>query len=324
MPRHAFRNGKHLNAIPETGGEETGFLMEKNDMLARALGNLPFRRNVRAREFTTFRIGGPVTFFAEPKDADELCTMLSAARSCDYPVYTIGNGSNLLVSDSGVEALFIRIGARMAGVGFNGTRLKCGAGALLCTAAKAAVAEGLAGLEWAAGIPGTVGGAVAMNAGAYGGEIKQVLKSVTVVECGRIAKKIVHAGDLGYRSSVYAFPNAVVAGAEFELAADADGEAQRRMEEFNMRRKEKQPLEYPSAGSTFKRPEGHFAGELIEQAGLKGTRIGGAEVSPKHAGFIVNCGGATCADVLNLIDLVRERVYKEFGVLLEPEIKIIK
>ena len=192
-----------------------------------------------------------------------------------------------------------------------------GAGALLCTAAKAAVAEGLAGLEWAAGIPGTVGGAVAMNAGAYGGEIKQVLKSVTVVECGRIAKKIVHAGDLGYRSSVYAFPNAVVAGA-------ADGEARRRMEEINMRRKEKQPLEYPSAGSTFKRPEGHFAGALIEQAGLKGTRIGGAEVSPKHAGFIVNCGGATCADVLNLIDLVRERVYKEFGVLLEPEIKIIK
>lgn len=189
MPRHSFRNGKHLNAIPETGGEETGFLMEKNDMLARALGNLPFRRNVRAREFTTFRIGGPVTFFAEPKDADELCAMLSAARSCDYPVYIIGNGSNLLVSDSGVEALFIRIGARMAGVGFDGTRLKCGAGALLCTAAKAAVAEGLAGLEWAAGIPGTVGGAVAMNAGAYGGEIKQVLKSVTVVECGRITKK---------------------------------------------------------------------------------------------------------------------------------------
>ena len=229
MPRHAFRNGKHLNAIPETGGEETGFLMEKNDMLARALGNLPFRRNVRAREFTTFRIGGPVTFFAEPKDADELCAMLSAARNCDYPVYVIGNGSNLLVSDSGVEALFIRIGARMAGVGFDGTRLKCGAGALLCTAAKAAVAEGLAGLEWAAGIPGTVGGAVAMNAGAYGGEIKQVLKSVTVVECGRIEKKIVHAGDLGYRSSVYAFPNAVVAGAEFELAVDADGEARRRM-----------------------------------------------------------------------------------------------
>ena len=224
-----------MNAIPETGGEETGFLMEKNDMLARALGNLPFRRNVRAREFTTFRIGGPVTFFAEPKDADELCAMLSAARSCNYPAYVIGNGSNLLVSDSGVEALFIRIGARMAGVGFDGTRLKCGAGALLCTAAKAAVAEGLAGLEWAAGIPGTVGGAVAMNAGAYGGEIKQVLKSVTVVECGRIAKKIVHAGDLGYRSSVYAFPNAVVAGAEFELAVDADGEARRRMEEYNMR-----------------------------------------------------------------------------------------
>lgn len=128
-------------------------------------------------------------FFAEPKDADELCAMLSAARNCDYPVYIIGNGSNLLVSDSGVEALFIRIGARMAGVGFDGTRLKCGAGALLCTAAKAAVAEGLSGLEWAAGIPGTVGGAVAMNAGAYGGEIKQVLKSVTVVECGRITKK---------------------------------------------------------------------------------------------------------------------------------------
>lgn len=298
--------------------------MEKNDMLASALGNLPFRRNVPAKEFTTFRIGGPVSFFAEPANADELCQMLAAAEACGYPVYVIGNGSNLLVSDSGAEALFIRIGSRMAELSFDGTRLTCGAGALLCTAARTAAARGLAGLEWAAGIPGTIGGAAAMNAGAYGGEIKQVLKSVTVVECGHIAKKTVHAGDLGYRSSIYAFPNAIVTAAELELSVDVNGEALCKMEEFNARRKEKQPLEYPSAGSAFKRPEGQFAGSLIERAGLKGARIGGAEVSTKHAGFIVNRGGATCEDVLRLIDFVRERVYREFGVRLEPEIKIIK
>ena len=237
----------------------------------------------------------------------------------------IGKGSNMLFSDDGFDGVIIEIGKGLEKIEISDDGVVTAqAGVSLAYMASRLASKGLKGFAFAGGIPGTLGGAVRMNAGAYGGEIKQVLKSVTVVECGRIAKKIVHAGDLGYRSSVYAFPNAVVAGAEFELAVDADGEARRRMEEFNMRRKEKQPLEYPSAGSTFKRPEGHFAGALIEQAGLKGTRIGGAEVSPKHAGFIVNCGGATCADVLNLIDLVRERVYKEFGVLLEPEIKIIK
>ena len=284
--------------------------------------------NVRRQEpmslHTTFRIGGPADLFVTPGSIQAVADSIRICKETQTPYAVIGNGSNLLVSDTGYRGVIIQIGRNLNQVSVNGEEIRAQAGAMLSVIAKTALSESLTGFEFASGIPGTLGGAAVMNAGAYGGEIKQVLKSVTVVECGRIAKKNVHAGDLGYRSSVYAFPNAVVAGAEFELAVDADGEARRRMEEFNMRRKEKQPLEYPSAGSTFKRPEGHFAGALIEQAGLKGTRIGGAEVSPKHAGFIVNYGGATCADVLNLIDLVRERVYKEFGVLLEPEIKIIK
>ena len=288
-----------------------------------ALPELVVYQQEPMKKHTTFRVGGPADLYVCPKK-QELPVILGLAKKKGLAVTVIGNGSNLLVGDKGYRGVILQIFKKMNQIRVEENKIYAGAGALLSKIAATALSESLTGFEFAAGIPGTLGGAVRMNAGAYGGEIKQVLKSVTVVECGRIAKKIVHAGDLGYRSSVYAFPNAVVAGAEFELAVDADGEARRRMEEFNMRRKEKQPLEYPSAGSTFKRPEGHFAGALIEQAGLKGTRIGGAEVSPKHAGFIVNYGGATCADVLNLIDLVRERVYKEFGVLLEPEIKIIK
>ena len=298
--------------------------MEKNDMLARALGNLPFRRNVRAREFTTFRIGGPVTFFTEPKDADELCAMLSAARSCDYPVYIIGNGSNLLVSDSGVEALFIRIGARMAGVGFDGTRLKCGAGALLCTAAKAAVAEGLAGLEWAAGIPGTVGGAVAMNAGAYGGEMKDILVSVdAVTPDGTVRTFDVEELGLGYRTSIFTKGGYVIVGALMRLHRGSYDDIKACMDELAYKRRLKQPLEYPSAGSTFKRPEGMFAGQLIEESGLKGRGVGDACVSDKHAGFVINKGKASAKDIYDTIQLVISEVKKQKGVILEPEVRII-
>ncbi len=280
------------------------------------------KRGVEARSFTTFRIGGEVAFFAEPRDSDELKSLLSAAKCCDYPVYVIGNGSNLLVSDEGVDALFIRLGSAMSSYSLDGTHLTCDAGALLCTVAKASVAAGLMGMEWASGIPGTVGGAVAMNAGAYGGEIKQILRSVTCVSSGEIITVPVREGDLAYRHSAFAWPDAVVVLAEFELRED-DGNAKMRMDEYNAQRREKQPLEFPSAGSVFKRPVGHFAGALIEQAGLKGKRIGGAMVSPKHAGFIVNCGGASFNDVTELIAFVQDTVYKNSGVMLEPEVKII-
>lgn len=280
-------------------------------------------KGVEARSFTSFRIGGEVAFFAEPSDVSELKALLSAANCCNYPVHIVGNGSNMLVSDDGVDALFIRIGGKMASYSFDGKRLTADAGALLCTVAKASVAAGLSGMEWAAGIPGAVGGAVAMNAGAYGGEIKQILRKVTIFSRGRLITREVAEQELGYRRSAFAWPNAVVVSAEFELEKD-DGGAYARMEDYNMRRRTKQPLEFPSAGSTFKRPKDNYAGALIEQAGLKGKRIGGAMVSPKHAGFIVNCGGASFDDVMELMAFVQKTVCEQFGVMLEPEVKIIR
>ncbi len=299
--------------------------MPTTKCLENKLLSLGARKGVRARSFTSFRIGGEVAFFAEPNNADELKSLLAAAKCCDYPVHVIGNGSNLLVSDEFIDALFIKIGGGMASYFINGTRLVSDAGALLCTVAKASVSAGLGNMEWAAGIPGSVGGAVAMNAGAYGGEIKQILKRVTFFSNGRLITRDVCDCDLGYRRSAFSWPDAVVISAEFELEKD-DGLAHARMEDYNTRRREKQPLEYPSAGSTFKRPavKDTYAGALIEQAGLKGKRIGGAMVSPKHAGFIINCGGATFDDVMNLIGFVQDAVYKNSKIMLEPEVRIIR
>lgn len=282
------------------------------------------RKNVPASNYTSFRIGGPMAYFAEPSSTDELIMLLDAAKTADYPVYVIGNGSNLLVSDSGVKALFIKIGPKMSAYEIDGTRVRAQAGALLCTVAKASVNAGLLGLEWASGIPGTVGGGVAMNAGAYGGEIKQCIKKVGIIENGAYAVKNVSDKDMGYRYSVFSWPNRIVVDAEFELRPD-DGTAKGLVDKYTELRKLKQPIEMPSAGSTFKRPKGEnlYAGALIEQCGLKGKRIGNAMVSPKHAGFIVNCGGATFADVTELIDYVTTHVKSETGVQLEPEVKII-
>lgn len=284
---------------------------------------LGVRANVPARDYTSFRIGGPMAWFAEPSGEDELSELIYIAKREGIPVNVIGNGSNLLVSDEGVDELFIRIADNMADFSISDNILTCGAGALLSTVARASVSASLMGLEWAAGIPGTVGGGCAMNAGAYGGEIRQVLRKVTVLEDGVVKTKTVGRNELGYRRSSYAWPGAVVIGAVMELQPD-DGGARERMNDYNARRRAKQPLEYPSAGSTFKRPEGYFAGALIEQAGLKGCARGGAMVSPKHAGFIVNTGGATFSDVVSLIEHVRCEVYDRFGVMLEPEVKIIK
>ncbi len=281
-----------------------------------------YSRDARGSECTTFRIGGPIPVLAEPRTVSEAARLFNFADSRGIAYYLIGNGSNLLIPDEGVDKLFIRFSGELNEYRLEGERLFCGAGASLAAVSKHAVASGLMGLEWAAGIPGTVGGAVAMNAGAYGGEIKNVLESAVVYRDGRVESVEVAPDDLGYRRSAFAFPGAAVLEAVFRLQSD-DGGARERMEDYSARRRDKQPLNYPSAGSTFKRPEGYFAGALIEQAGLKGCSCGGAEVSRKHAGFVINRGGATADDVKKLIEHVRNTVYEKFGVMLEPEVKIL-
>ena len=290
--------------------------------LRKALYGLPFEEYADMRAYTTFKAGGKARLLALPRNEGELVACLNAAAENGVSHYVIGNGSNILVRDGGFPGLIIKIGQGFSKLQVQGNVLSAGAGARMSVTAKTALSAGLMGLEWAAGIPGSVGGAVAMNAGAYGGEIKQALRRVRAIEDGAIHEFSVQPEELGYRKSAYCAPARIVLCAEFELLPD-DGGAAARMADYAARRREKQPLSLPSAGSTFKRPEGHFAGALIEQAGLKGTRVGGAEVSTLHAGFIVNAGGATARDITDLIALVQARVFDMSGVRLEPEVKII-
>jgi UDP-N-acetylmuramate dehydrogenase len=282
----------------------------------------PHREDVTGSECTSFRTGGRIASFVYPENASQAAAVFDLCRKGSIPFFVIGNGSNLLIPDEGLDMVFVRLSGELTNYRIEGKRLICGAGASLAAVSKYTVYSGLSGLEWAAGIPGTVGGAVAMNAGAYGGEVKQRLVAVTVYNDGKLEKLEVTDDSMGYRRSLYSFPNMIVLEAEFALDKD-DGSAKQRMDDYNERRRSKQPLNYPSAGSTFKRPEGHFAGALIEQAGLKGTRIGGAEVSEKHAGFIINRGGATSNDVTALIKAVEQTVFEKYGVWLEPEVKIL-
>lgn len=281
------------------------------------------REGMTGRECTSFRTGGELPFFAEPADIDQAAAALRIAEETGTDHFLIGNGSNLLIPDEGSEKLFIRLSGKLKEYALEGPRLVCGAGASLAAASKYSVAEGFSGLEWAAGIPGTVGGAAAMNASAYGGEIKAVLKSVTAYRGGEVSTFDIDPSLMGYRKSFYSFPNMTVLRAVFELEPD-DGGAKERMEYYSQRRKASQPLNYPSAGSTFKRPEGYYAGALIEQSGLKGARVGGACVSEKHAGFIINDDGATSEDVVSLMEVVRNTVYSKFGVTLEPEVIVLR
>ena len=273
---------------------------------------------------TTFRTGGPARRFARPGSTEELAALLDAADRERWPVLVLGNGSNVLAADQGVDALVIHTG-RLDGVRRTGERtLRAEAGISLARLAAFAQREALSGLEFAHGIPGSLGGAVYMNAGAYGGEMRQVVTAVTAWLPGRGVVCLERdAMEFGYRHSLFSRQPGAALEAEFLLEPGDSGVIRARMDELNRRRREKQPLEYPSAGSTFKRPEGHFAGALIEQCGLKGARAGGAMVSEKHAGFIVNAGGATSGDVLELIALVRRTVKDQTGVELEPEVKMI-
>lgn len=288
------------------------------------LGKDAVRQQEAMKEHTTFRVGGPADIFLQPKNAEELKDAIEILKKYDMPVMVIGNGSNLLVRDKGIRGAVIQLYPRMAEVTVDGVYMEAKGGALLSAAAAKAADASLTGLEFAAGIPGSIGGAVVMNAGAYGGEMKDVLVSVDVLtENLEIQTIPAEKLDLGYRHSIVPEAGYIVLGAKMKLQqGDADA-IRGRMAELAEQRREKQPLQYPSAGSTFKRPTGYFAGKLVQDAGLKGKTIGGAQVSEKHSGFLINIGGATAQDLLDLIAFCQKEVQTQFGVTLEPEVKII-
>ncbi|MCR5655043.1 MAG: UDP-N-acetylmuramate dehydrogenase [Lachnospiraceae bacterium] len=270
---------------------------------------------------TTFRVGGPASFFIDIKREDEIRKILTYLKKTERPYYIVGNGSNLLVGDKGYDGCILHLGKQFSEVKVEGTKVTAQAGALLSTVARQAASAGLTGMEFAAGIPGSIGGAIVMNAGAYDGEMKQIVESVTVLnEDGELMEIDVDSMEFGYRTSAIKNRKFVVVSTTLKLAEGNVSEINAKIDELAKKRKEKQPLEYPSAGSTFKRPKGYFAGKLIMDAGLRGFRIGGAQVSEKHCGFVVNIGNATAADVREVMDEVTERVKKQFHVTLEPEV----
>lgn len=272
---------------------------------------------------TTFRTGGPAEILTTP-DVERLPDVVACCRERQIPFLVIGNGSNLLCGDGGVEGVVIEIGKQMSEIRIEGTLITAQAGALLSGIAARAAAEGLTGFEFAAGIPGSIGGAVVMNAGAYGGELKDVLREVRVLTReGEIRTIPAGSLELSYRHSIVPEKGYIVLSATLSLEKGEKEQICARMEELKKRRVAKQPLEYPSAGSTFKRPEGYFAGKLIEDAGLKGFRVGGAQVSEKHSGFVINRDHATSAEIRSLMEQVQQRVREQSGVHLEPEVKFI-
>lgn len=281
------------------------------------------RINEPMMKHTSFRAGGEAKWFAVPETVEELKAVLAACRKADIPWYVIGNGSNLLISDKGFPGVIISTD-KFDRLEINGTEITAGAGVMLSKLANSAYKTGLTGLEFAAGIPGTVGGACVMNAGAYGSEMIHVLKTVTVLTReGNVETLPAERLELGYRTSVIPEKGYLVLEAVLSLAEGNMEESKALMDDLAFRRKDKQPLEFPSAGSTFKRPAGHFAGKLIEDCGLKGFTVGGAQVSEKHAGFVINKGGATASDIYNLCKEVEKRVKAEFGVSLEMEVKLL-
>ncbi|MBR3771433.1 MAG: UDP-N-acetylmuramate dehydrogenase [Clostridium sp.] len=280
------------------------------------------------KNHTTFRIGGPAMLYASPVDEEQLARLIKCVNQWQIPFFVLGNGSNLLVSDKGYQGVVIEIkdGFNHLSIEHKGDTalVRAGAGILLSKLAKAVADESLQGFEFAAGIPGTLGGAVTMNAGAYGGEIKEhIIRAKVISREGELRYLTKEELNLSYRHSAIMSTGDIVVEAEFEFPNGVVSEIKEKMKDFNARRREKQPLEYPSAGSTFKRPEGYFAGKLIQDAGLRGFRIGDVMVSEKHCGFVVNVGEATAAQVKELIDKVSEIVEEKFGVHLEPEVRFL-
>ena len=289
------------------------------------LPEMTYEHEVPLARYTSFRIGGPAKRMAFPKDGSQMVLLIAFARSCGARPLVVGNGTNLLFPDAGVDRLVVNT-REYAEVSIDAQgRVVAESGASLARTAVFAQQRGLTGLEFAHGIPGSVGGAVCMNAGAYGGEMRQVVESASVLFPDEGVKRL--RGEelsFSYRHSLLSDrPDAVVLSAVFALAEGEPEEIRSKMDELMTRRKTSQPLEYPSAGSTFKRPEGYFAAALIDECGLKGLTVGGAQVSEKHAGFVINRGGATCADVTALMAEIQRRVWKEKGVRLEPEVKVI-
>ncbi len=290
--------------------------------LVQIVGEERVRTDEPMKSHTTFRVGGPADFFVTPETSEEVRAVIDMCRSEEIDCHIIGNGSNLLVSDRGVRGVVVQIAKAMNKIESNGEQIRAQAGALLSEVAAHALKDGLAGFEFAAGIPGTLGGACVMNAGAYGGEMKDVLYEVTVLTSqGEFLVLKEDELELGYRTSVVARKGYIVLEAVIRLKKGDEEEIRRQMEDLRDRRISKQPLEYPSAGSTFKRPEGYFAGKLIQDAGLRGYTFGGAQVSEKHCGFVVNRGDATAAEVAELMRRVADKVEEQFKVRLEPEVK---
>lgn len=273
---------------------------------------------------TTFKIGGPADYFLMPDKDTDVGRIVKICKESAIPYFILGNGSNLLVGDGGYRGAVIQIYKNMSAVTVEGTEITVQAGAPLSSVAAAAKNAALTGFEFAGGIPGTMGGAVVMNAGAYGGEMKDVLTEVTVMdEEGEIVTLPADKLELGYRTSIIKTAGYIVLEAKLQLKEGNPEVIRETMKDLTIRRTTKQPLEYPSAGSTFKRPEGYFAGKLIMDSGLAGYQVGGAQVSEKHCGFVINAGGATARDVRTLMDNVRDIVYKKYGVTLEPEVKFL-
>ncbi len=290
--------------------------------LSGILSDEQIKLNEPMKKHTTFRIGGPAKVFVMPETSEEVREVVTLCKKQGLPYYIVGNGSNLLVSDKGYQGVIIQLCKRMSGIRTEGERITAQAGALLSSIANQALEAGLAGFEFAAGIPGTLGGACVMNAGAYGGEMKNVIEEVTLLTPeGEVADIPVEQMEFGYRTSIVAARGGIVLGARIRLHKGEGSKIRTLMEELRKKRTLKQPLEYPSAGSTFKRPEGYFAGKLIQDAGLRGFEVGGAQVSEKHCGFVINKGGATAADVAELMSRVSAKVEEAFGVKLEPEVK---
>ncbi len=277
--------------------------------------------NADMSEYTSFKCGGKADLLLIPDTAEELREALKEAGSA----LMIGNGSDTLVRDGGYRGTIIKLGEGFSEITIDGERVTAGSAALLSQVAKEAAAAALSGLEPVSGIPGSIGGAVFMNAGAYGGEMKDVLESVKALskETVEIVEIPAEELDLSYRHSVFTDTGDIIISAVMKLTPDDKDEIDARMKDYTERRNDKQPLQYPSAGSFFKRPEGYFAGKLIQDAGLKGLTVGGAQVSEKHSGFIINTGGATATDIIQLMHLVQNTVYDKYGVMLEPEVRIV-
>lgn len=303
---------------------------ELEQLMAKRCPTLELRKNESMERNTSFHVGGPARLMALPRTKEEAKSALLAAAELGIEPFFLGNGTNLLVPDRGVERFLIKPAGKYGVDELNrvweANGLLCaGAAVSLANLSGCALGRNLTGLEFAQGIPGSVGGGVTMNAGAYGGELVQVLDSVTVLD-RQGQEHVIPAADcgLGYRRSIFSGGDYLIVEARFRLTHGDPADIEARMKELAAKRKEKQPLEYPSAGSTFKRPEGYFAAALIDQCGLKGLTVGGAQVSEKHAGFVINRGGATCADVLALVEQIKAVVKERTGVELELEVKILR